>query len=214
MSCWVIIPVKPPEQAKMRLAGALNPNARAALVGAMLRHVAQVSAAADHVDRVCLLGPSRHGLPDSLPLLDDPGGGLNPALQSALAQLSGEILTRLIVLPADLPMLSINDVQLLASAPPGTVAIAPDRHGTGTNALSLPLPGAGSFTFAFGADSFARHQAQTEQLGLKIETIHSNGLARDIDVPGDLPDAAALMMSGGPATGSGDCGSVAKPAGL
>ncbi len=192
MSCWVIIPVKPPEQAKMRLAGALDPKARAALVAAMLRHVAQVSAAAALVDRVCLLGTSRHGLPDSLPLLADPGGGLNPALQSALAQLSGGILTRLIVLPADLPMLSTNDVQLLASAPPGTVAIAPDRHGIGTNALSLPLPSAGGFIFAFGADSFARHQTQTELLGLKIETIHSKGLARDIDVPGDLPDAAGL----------------------
>lgn len=193
MSCWVIIPIKPPEQAKMRLAGALDPQARAALVGAMLRHVAQVSAAAALVDRVCLLGPSRHGLPDSLPLLADPGGGLNPALQSALAQLSGEILTRLIVLPADLPALSTHDVQLLASAPAGTVGIAPDRHGTGTNALSLPLPGARDFAFAFGPDSFARHQTQAELLGLKIETIHSNGLARDIDVPEDLPDADGLI---------------------
>lgn len=197
MSCWVIIPVKPPEQAKMRLAGALDPKARAALVAAMLRHVAQAAAAATLVDRVCLLGPSRHGLPDSLPLLADPGGGLNPALQSALAQLSGEIVTRLIVLPADLPMLSTNDVQLLASAPAGTVAIAPDRHGTGTNALSLPLPGAGGFTFAFGTDSFAQHQTQSELLGFKIETIHSNGLARDIDVPGDLPDAAGLIKRAG-----------------
>ena len=214
MICWVVIPFKQPEQAKSRLAAALNEAERAALAGAMLHHVVAVASQASHIQQLCLLGPTRLDLSEDIPLLADPGTGLNPALHAALEHVLQGGGTRMIVLFADLPLLTSQDIELLAAAPPQTIAMAPDRHGTGTNALSLPLPGAGSFTFAFGADSFARHQAQTEQLGLKIETIHSNGLARDIDVPGDLPDAAALMMSGGPATGSGDCGSVAKPAGL
>ncbi len=159
----------------------------------MLRHVVRVAQAASHVRQVALLGPSRLGMAEDIPLLADPGTGLNPALQSVMAAMAREGADRLIVLFADLPKLKAQDVELLASAPPGTVAIAPDRHGTGTNALSLPLPEAQGFTFAFGPDSFALHHAEAERLGINLEVIHSQGLARDIDVPEDLPDVAGLI---------------------
>jgi 2-phospho-L-lactate/phosphoenolpyruvate guanylyltransferase len=159
----------------------------------MLRHVVGAAQAADHVQHVALLGPSRLGLPETIPLIADPGGGLNPALHTALEQIASENADRLIVLFADLPLLTTHEVQLLAAAPPVTIAIAPDRHGTGTNALSLPLPAARGFTFAFGPDSFALHHAEAERLGIALEEIHSLGLARDVDVPEDLPDAAGLM---------------------
>ena len=197
MTCWVIIPVKPPEQAKSRLAEVLDGDERAALARAMLAHVVAAARGADHVQHVALLGPTRLGMAEDLPLLADPGTGLNPALQSAMVQISGEPAERLIVLFADLPRLTVQDVQLLACAPPGTVAIAPDRHGTGTNALSLPLPAAKGFTFAFGPDSFALHNMEAERLGLRIEAIHSQGLARDVDVPEDLADAAGLIAPDG-----------------
>ena len=193
MTCWVIIPVKPPEQAKSRLAEVLDAGERKALAGAMLAHVVSAALAADHVQEVALLGPSRLGMAEDLPLLTDPGTGLNPALHCALAHVAANNADRLIILFADLPKLTSQDVQLLACAPAGTVAIAPDRHGTGTNALSLPLPAAQGFTFTFGPDSFAAHNSEAERLGLRIETIHSQGLARDVDVPEDLPDAAGLM---------------------
>ena len=193
MSIWAIIPVKPPQGAKTRLAGTLTAAERERLTRAMLEHVAGAVRGADHVDEVCLLGPSRLGLPDDMPLLADPGTGLNPALQSALAWICGQGASRLIVIHADLPKLASLDVQLLAVVPPGEIAIAPDRHGTGTNALSLPIPEAQGFTFAFGPDSFALHNREAGRLGLKVETIHSQGLARDIDEPADLADAAGLI---------------------
>ncbi len=193
MNCFVVIPIKQPDKAKIRLAGVLSEQERAQLADAMLRHVVGAAQAADHVQHIALLGPSRLGLDEDIPLLADPGGGLNPALHFALAQIAGENADRLIILFADLPRLTTQDVQLLAVAPPGTIAIAPDRHGTGTNALSLPLPEAKGFTFAFGPDSFALHHAEAERLGLKLEAIHSQGLARDVDMPEDLPDAAVLM---------------------
>ena len=189
MTCWVVIPAKPPEDAKTRLAGVLKAGERAALFHAMLHHVVATVRAARLVDRLCILGPSRLGLSDDVPLLPDAGHGLNPALQAALPAMEA---TRVIVIHADLPGLTANDVDLLAAAPAGTIAIAPDRHGSGTNALSLPLPQAKDFTFAFGPDSFAAHNAEAERLGLKIETIHSQGLARDVDEPEDLPDAMNL----------------------
>lgn len=190
MNCQVVIPVKPPDAGKTRLGGSLSAAERVELVRAMLAHVAHCAASAGLVRGVSILGPSRLGLGEEFSLLPDPGTGLNPALQAILPLFDAD---RLIVLHADLPGLTTRDVELLAAAPAGSIAIAPDRHGTGTNALSLPLPEAGGFTFAFGPDSFAKHNQEAERLGIGFETIVSPGLARDIDEPADLADAAGLL---------------------
>lgn len=188
---WAIIPVKRPGEGKVRLAGALDAHARAALVDAMLGHVIATVRAAAQVGRVVLLGEPRAGMTKT-EVLADPGGGLNAALQCALACAADEGASRVLIVPADLPRLGARDIEAMALVPAGAVAIAPDRHGIGTNGLSLPLPEAEGFVFAFGADSFARHGEETARLGLKLETVHSPGWASDVDLPEDLPDAAVL----------------------
>ena len=193
MTCWAIIPVKEPGDGKQRLAVALDAPERDRLVKAMLSHVVAEARAAQNIARVCLVGTSRHGQADDLPLLADPGLGLNAALQSAFVEAATAGASRVVILHADLPQLTTRDCELLAAAAPGSIAIAPDRHDTGTNALSLPLPAASAFAFAFGPDSFARHHAEADRIGLPIETIRSPGLAHDIDEPGDLPDARGLI---------------------
>lgn len=190
MTCWCVIPLRATPDSKSRLAGVLDAPARAALVDAMLVRVVAAARGARNVSRVCLMGTARTALPDDVALLTEPGGGLNAAAASALAQTEA---SRLIVIHADLPLVTAQDIELLAAAPEGTIAIAPDRHGTGTNAISLPLPAAKGFSFAFGTDSFARHKAEADRIGLRLEEIHSQGLARDVDEPDDLIDAAALL---------------------
>lgn len=192
MTCWAIIPAKATPDAKSRLAGALDAEARATLAEAMLRRVVAAAGAATNITQVCLLGAPADRFA-GVTSLADPGGGLNPAVTAALAEVTGRGATRAIFIHADLPLVTAQDLELLAAAPAGEIAIAPDRHGTGTNALSLPLPEAGGFSFAFGPDSFARHQAEALRLGLPVEEIRSQGLARDIDEPDDLPDAAGLF---------------------
>jgi len=188
---WVVIPVKPPAGAKTRLAGALSAPEREDLVRTMLAHVVS-EVRQSRVDKLLILGPSRLGLPENVPLLADPGTGLNPALQSVLPQIEAN---RLIVLHADLPGITSAEIDLLADAPEGVIAIGPDRHGKGTNALSLPLPHAKDFTFAFGPDSYAKHVAEANRLGIEIRTIRSAGLERDVDEPEDLADAARMTGS-------------------
>lgn len=190
MTCWAIIPVKGTDLGKQRLAGVLDGAGRKDLVAAMLSHVVAAVAGVEGIDRVALLGTSRHGLPASLDLLSDPGTGLNPALASAFSTATQAGATRVVIVFADLPQLTSDEVALLAAAP--DIAAAPDRHGTGTNALSLPLPAASGFTFAFGPDSFARHQAEAARIGLPLTAICCPGLQRDIDEPADLPDATGL----------------------
>ena len=68
---------------------------------------------------------------------------------------------------------------MLADAGLGGCAIAPDRHGIGTNAIAL-APGH-IFRFAFGAASLGAHRAQGSHV-----LVDREGLMFDLDTPGDL----------------------------
>lgn len=184
MSCWVVIPVKAVEACKTRLASVIAPMEREALVRRMLGHVVETAEVAVGVDAVMLLGPSRHDLRATLPLLADPGNGLNAALRGAANAAAQAGVDRLIVLPGDLPLIARDDVEKLAGA--SELVIAPDRSGSGTNALSLPLPAAAEFAFRFGEGSFALHCAEAERLSLTPHILRSETLAFDIDEPADL----------------------------
>jgi 2-phospho-L-lactate guanylyltransferase len=190
MTCWAVIPVKPPPERKSRLSAMLDRAARNVLVLRMARHVAEVAARTPGIDRVAFVAPSPEGLAEGIPVLADEGRGLNAAAESALRQLDQA--SRVIIVAGDLPLVEPTELAPLAAAQPGTIAIAPDRHGRGTNALSLPLPHAAGFLFAFGEDSFARHCAEVRRLGLELAVVHGDGLARDVDEPADLADAAGL----------------------
>jgi 2-phospho-L-lactate guanylyltransferase len=70
------------------------------------------------------------------------------------------------------------------------VVLAPDRHGTGTNALMLRLgngPDDGrDFAFHFGPGSYALHVDEAHRLGLDVATSLTAGTALDLDTPDDL----------------------------
>ena len=193
MTCWALIPVKAPGLGKTRLASTLRPEAREALVCGMLRHVIDTVSACRAIQRVCVLGPVRPNLGSGILRFDDPGPDLNGALESTMAAITAAGPERIVVLPADLPCLNVDDVERLARLPPQTVGIAPDRHRTGTNALSLPLPEGIWFPFSFGQNSFASHCAAATHRDLTVETILSCGLEKDIDDPVDLADAVRLL---------------------
>ena len=195
MTCWAIIPLRATPESKSRLAGVLDEAARGALVEVMLARVLAAARGACNVDEVRLIGTAP-SLPADVAVMADPGRGLNAAAAAALAAADGKA-SRLILIHGDLPLVTARDIELLAAAPAGEIAIAPDRHGTGTNAISLPLPAARGFSFAFGTDSFARHNAEAGRMGLGISEVHSPGLSRDVDEPDDLQDAADLLKQAG-----------------
>ena len=73
------------------------------------------------------------------------------------------------------------------------VAIVPDRHGTGTNALAIAPPDA--FAPSFGPGSLERHVSAARDAGLvhRVEPVPS--LALDVDTPEDLAARWALRDS-------------------
>lgn len=186
MTCWAVIPVKAPAACKTRLSAVLEDGERCALVAGMLGHVVGVAAATQRIDEVLLLGPARHGLPDSMRLLADPGLGLNAALRSAIDAAVQAAVSRLLFVAADLPHLQPADVVALLDVPDDAGAIAPDRAGTGTNALSLPVSCGPAFGLHYGIGSLAAHRGEARRIGLDLRVIRSPSLAFDIDVPADL----------------------------
>jgi 2-phospho-L-lactate guanylyltransferase len=86
-----------------------------------------------------------------------------------------------LIIHADLPFLNLDDVEaLIAGATSTGVAIAPDRHGLGTNAIAL-MRGV-NFDSQFGVESYARHRLQV----YRCEDVRREGTGFDLDTPADL----------------------------
>jgi len=120
----------------------------------------------------------------ALPLLEPTALGLNGALEWAVREVGLLGARRVLVLPADLPLLEASDLHALLDGSPDEVVIAPDSAQTGTNGLRFPL-GRG-FVPAFGPNSCEAHDASARAVGLSVRHLRRPGLARDIDTPADL----------------------------
>jgi 2-phospho-L-lactate guanylyltransferase len=121
-----------------------------------------------------------------LRVIPETGAGLNAAVAQAANVLSAEGCARLLVMPADLPLAAPEEIaQILAALPeaPG-LALVPDRHGVGTNALACAPPDA--VAPSFGAGSFARHLEAARDAGIPATVLRLPGLGLDIDTPEDL----------------------------
>jgi 2-phospho-L-lactate guanylyltransferase len=90
-----------------------------------------------------------------------------------------------VLLPGDCPLLDPRELErLLTGMPERFVAIVPDRHGTGTNALALAP--AEVIRPAFGEGSCARHVAAAREAGIPYAVEELPSLALDLDTPADV----------------------------
>lgn len=184
-SACVLIAVKERARSKTRLANALSPEARIELVRSMLAAVLSAAKMAPSVNQVIVISPERDRIPAEVPVLADTGESLNGALMQAHAVVRELGCREVVVLPADLPMISGADIDTLVRAGrAGGFAIAPDAAGVGTNALCLTC--ATPFPFQFGLDSRRLHVQAAERMGLKPQLVHLPGLELDVDSPADL----------------------------
>jgi 2-phospho-L-lactate guanylyltransferase len=176
-----ILPLKLSADRKSRLAFVLSRGERQRLGDRMAAHVIAELRAVEAIDAIIMLSP--HAVPDwPVRHAYDQGRGLNVELDVIAAAIPH----RLLVIHGDLPLVTAQDItDLIGAAESSGSAIAPDRHGEGSNALALRTLADG-FGFAFGDDSFARHQ---ERLGANLAVVRREGLACDVDTPDDLANA-------------------------
>jgi 2-phospho-L-lactate/phosphoenolpyruvate guanylyltransferase len=186
VSAWtVIVPMKAEGKRKTRLAAHLCAIGREELSENLFYHVIRTLRQSPSVARLVILsdGPPLMG---GVEWMADEGLGLNAELERVRAAIGGPIA----IIHADLPLLEIADVEALLEAALGSIAIAPDSHGSGTNALALGVKN--GVRLAFGPNSFAHHYSQAPEAAI-ITGRH--GLALDVDTVDDLDEAIRLGFS-------------------
>jgi 2-phospho-L-lactate guanylyltransferase len=177
MNWTVIVPLKQEGSRKTRLRHVLTDAERARLGETWFAHVVDTLRRVEGAQVIVLSAGRPSGWEGEW--RRDEGRGLNPELQAAWEGLGRAPVA---ILHADLPHLRLEDVEaLLEAAERRGCAIAPDRHGTGTNGLAIA--DGRPFRFAFGPMSFERHTAEA---GPKHEVVERPGLALDVDTPDDL----------------------------
>jgi len=186
-----IIPIRSFSGGKTRLAGVLSIDERRDLIKSMLMQVTRAALASDLLTSVLVISADQEALafasdlgPRVLPLLQDLTPGLLAALDQARCAAIGGGAESVLVLFGDLPLIEPVDVRLLMQTE-AAVVLAPDQHGTGTNALLLREGVLNDFVFQFGPDSFGRHVAEAARLGIDPAISRSPGTLFDLDTPDD-----------------------------
>ena len=201
MSNWLIIPVKPLRDAKSRLSPILTPEQRYELARATLIHALQVACGVPSAQRVLVVSRDAEVLDlardrGALTLLEAAGSDLNRALQQATRKAMGAGAEAILILPADLPFATPDDIEaILRLSSPRSIVIASDGAGDGSNALCLNPPDL--IDPAYGPGSFTRHCQLARQAGAAIRRYASPSLALDIDTPDDLYAYARELERGG-----------------
>ncbi|NOX61317.1 MAG: 2-phospho-L-lactate guanylyltransferase [Chloroflexi bacterium] len=180
--------MKPLALAKQRLRPALDELQRRRLARSMLLHVLDAILNAEitplravlSADPLVLeLARERGFIP-----LSEQHSGYNKAARQAVCWAMTQRASSLLLLPADLPDLSPDDLRELLHFGRGearVAVVAPDAAENGTNALLLRPPDL--FEPSFGRNSFNRHLALARLAGVEPRIFRSPGFARDIDLP-------------------------------
>jgi len=191
MTLWAIVPVKPLRRGKSRLAGTLNEDQRTALNRSLLQHTLETLSELKEVDGVLVVSRDPNALTiarehGARTVQEDGQPELNTALKRATIVAQVYATRGILVLPADLPLITRDDILTLIkrAVEPPVVVIAPDRHGKGTNALLISPPGL--IEYDFGENSFQRHCELIKKAGARLEVVDLPSLGLDLDVPEDF----------------------------
>lgn len=195
MKATAILPVKRFGAAKQRLAPGMGATHRAELAAAMLADALEAIGAARTIERTIVVSSEPRAIElarsAGVELVADPDeGGHSGAALTGIARARQHGANRVVLLPIDCPLLEPRELErLLTGMPERYVAIVPDRHGTGTNALALAPPDA--IEPSFGEGSCARHVAAARAAGIPYGVEELPSLALDLDTPADV---VALTM--------------------
>lgn len=207
MDVFAVIPVGSLERAKSRLGAALDPEERHDLVLRLLARTVDACLTAPSIASTFVVSPDPAALAEAerngaTPVLQHENG-LNEGLREArdLAATAGA--EAILILPADLPLITADAIEeLVTAASRGhvgaaghvdasrerpadtpTVVLVSDRHGRGTNALLIAPPD--TIEPCFGGDSAAAHRAQAMAAGAQLREL-GGPLTLDLDTTDDL----------------------------
>jgi 2-phospho-L-lactate guanylyltransferase len=188
-----IVPVGSLGGAKSRLGEWLDAEERQELVEGFLARTLSVVLelhSAGRLADVLVVSPDRdvlaHASIAGARTLRQRSRGLNPGLVEARDDVAAGGADAVLVLPIDLPFITVDSVRRVCDALDGSshcVVLVTDRHATGTNALGLRPPSI--IPFAFGPGSREAHHTAATVAGATYVEL-DGPLALDLDTPDDL----------------------------
>lgn len=188
---WAVLPVKDLHHAKQRLAGVLSATERQALFAAMLEDVLSTLAACERLGGIMLVSRDPHATElaaryDARVLAEPKNRGHTAASSFGAAMLAREGAAGMIQVPADIPLVTVADMDavLEAHGAAPAITIAPSRDKLGSNAVACSPPDV--LPLRFGDDSFFPHLERARGLGIEPRIVERPGLALDVDTPADL----------------------------
>ncbi len=191
MSVFAVIPVKVLPKSKTRLSEVLDPQERQTLTLKMLEDVLRAavkSLAASQIVVVSSDSKVEEFIENfQVTYLPEKTRGLNQAVEQATGWCVQNGAISVLVLPADIPLISPSDVNQIINMGSNEmcIVIAPSRNG-GTNALLRKPPDL--IPLHFGSGSFSKHLAEASNKGVTAKVYCSHGVMMDIDSPEDLED--------------------------
>jgi 2-phospho-L-lactate guanylyltransferase len=197
-SVIAIIPVGELDGAKSRLGAVLDAEERLELTVGLARRTIAAAVAATSIDEVLVITPDDAVRALAVELGARPirqrDSGLNHGLVAARAEAVAAGAGAVLLLPIDLPDVTPDAIDAIAAQlrehDRPLVAIVPDRHGRGTNALLIAPPDA--IDVCFGGDSAIAHESAARAIGARL-VILGGPLVLDIDTPDDLLLAEASL---------------------
>ncbi len=182
-----VIPFKK-NNAKSRLGALLSEKEREELAIAMLNDVAETLISSGCFEVVDILSTSIIEVKGANIVLTEMG--LNEALNEYLQKMSSHSINEpVLIIMADLPLVSIDNIRDIASSS-SDIVIVPGRMG-GTNALFIRDPEI--FHVDYYGASFLKHCEIASKKDLKLEVFDSFNLSTDID---EVEDLAEVLIHG------------------
>lgn len=193
-----IVPVGTLAGAKSRLGAVLDAEEREELTLRLARATIGAVVAARRIDETLVVTPDDtvRSLAESLGArpIRQRSSGLNRGIDAGRDEAVAAGAAAILVVPIDLPDVTPAAIDEVAAALDDPrrplVAIVPDRHGRGTNALLVAPPDA--IEPCFGGDSRAAHAAAAAAAGAVLVEL-DGPLSVDLDTPDDLLLAEASL---------------------
>lgn len=198
---WAIVPVKPFQKAKTRLADMLSQEERESLARNLFQRSVGLLVEMRRFAGVLVVSRDRHVLRMAAAmgahtLVEAGSPELNNAVRRALEYVVREGAAGAFIMHADIPFVTAEDIASVIERGQirPAVVLVPDDRQDGTNGLFLAPPLV--IAPAYGVGSFGRHRALAEQAGAHIEVVHAARMALDVDTPADLERYRAASHAG------------------
>jgi 2-phospho-L-lactate guanylyltransferase len=191
MPLWAIIPIKPLRRGKSRLAGSMTAEEREFLNQKLLIRTIQCLENISQIDQIAVISHDPSALHVSRQMgvrtiQETRNTEINNALRKATQAIMASNASKLLIIPADLPLIQPEDVSDLLSRSKfeEEIIISPDSKMCGTNALFMnPI---GILDYEFGLWSFRKHVEQAQRKKIHVEIYNNDRIAFDLDLPEDL----------------------------